>query len=173
MGIDTARLRELAEAATPGPWCVEHGRVYSGDTEVAAMPGSRSWWHDADFIAAANPAAILRLLDALNEAEDRADLLRDEVGRVTRSRDEWEANAGGALRAMDEHNCHQQAERAFQRAAAAEAAIARVRERHRRRPWDFLRDSQTFGQTKFPDRCDACRTPWPCPTICALEGVES
>lgn len=52
----------------------------------------------------------------------------------------------------------------------AEAKVARVEGLHFRRPWDFLRDSVTFGQTQYPDLCDHCRSNWPCPTLAALKG---
>lgn len=77
-----ARLRRLAEAATPGEW-VRNGSFTSGvfvdgagDQPVAEFETLR----DAEFAMAANPAEILRLLDALDAAEGRkaADaLIRD------------------------------------------------------------------------------------------------
>lgn len=77
MTIDTARLRALAEAATPGPWeADDHGfwrwtdeaarqgeyvlcAEYEYDTGVTMQCSDA----DAAYIAAASPDAILRLLD--------------------------------------------------------------------------------------------------------------
>lgn len=74
MTTDLMKLRELAEAATPGPWIVSDptetmhavrtasGRIvadvgYSGTIERDQI--------NADYIAAANPAKVIELLDAL------------------------------------------------------------------------------------------------------------
>lgn len=54
-------LREKAKAATPGPWRPYHaGLVLRAD---GAQVGHAEFAHDAAFIAAANPSAILSLLD--------------------------------------------------------------------------------------------------------------
>lgn len=89
MTEDTMTLRKLAEAATPGPW-QEEGRDVDHDKMLARgdNPGDsvglgcdvegppegwmRGQFHrhaDAAYIAAANPAAILRLLDRLEAVE--------------------------------------------------------------------------------------------------------
>ena len=52
---------------------------------------------------------------------------------------------------------------------ALATAVERVRALHYRRPHGAL-DFVAHGQTDFPDLCDYCRTPWPCPTIRALDG---
>jgi hypothetical protein len=70
---DWKRLRELAEAATPGPWMVE-GRdvfepiqVYAHSRDVCAFdtydhrPDERG--PDAEYVAAANPQTVVALLD--------------------------------------------------------------------------------------------------------------
>lgn len=72
--IDEQKLRELAGAATPGHWTMQHiGRnewgaeVWTmnneeiGHSEIAETYTSEN----AEFITAANPAAILALLDEL------------------------------------------------------------------------------------------------------------
>jgi len=81
------RLRKLAEAATPGPWTAMHKPPKSYDDHgyrIVAGPSSGSrkgvyalrdnmvqegrgcvWGEDAEFIAAANPAFILQLMDAV------------------------------------------------------------------------------------------------------------
>ena len=69
--IDTAQLRALAEKATPGPWTIElgedgdefscyiFGQIPSGSTIVAFVEHE----DEAKYIAAADPATILSLLD--------------------------------------------------------------------------------------------------------------
>ena len=76
MTVDTTKLRELAQKATPGPWyskwpeerCawkdIGHSRypvAYTGDCFDDAP--------NAEFIAAANPSAVLALLDKLDGTE--------------------------------------------------------------------------------------------------------
>lgn len=77
-------LKALAEKATPGPWKAD-GTIYEHMvSEIRSiMPGeergiAQVWQHpqgfaDARFIAAANPATVLSLLAALEEAEGRLD----------------------------------------------------------------------------------------------------
>ncbi|MBQ0189150.1 MULTISPECIES: ead/Ea22-like family protein, partial [Enterobacter cloacae complex] len=72
--IDKRALREAAEKATKGHWAVEFDdEIYSSDGvnhEQIAMVFSENEVRDAAFIAAANPATVLALLDEL-EAKDR------------------------------------------------------------------------------------------------------
>ena len=72
--IDKRALREAAEKATKGQWAVEFDdEIYSTDgvnNEQIAMVFSGNEVRDAEFIAAANPATVLALLDEL-EAKDR------------------------------------------------------------------------------------------------------
>lgn len=100
--IDLTRLKAAAQAATPGPWTVGYGDgltgsrvgavvpLDSGDTPhipIAAGDEAVSWvtsfepddderaqmQRDADFIAAANPAAVLELIERLeDQAKDIA-----------------------------------------------------------------------------------------------------
>ncbi|MFB4959694.1 ead/Ea22-like family protein, partial [Enterobacter hormaechei subsp. xiangfangensis] len=90
--IDKQQLREAAEKATKGQWAVEFDdEVYSTDgvnNEQIAMVFSENEVRDAAFIAAANPATVLALLDELealklanaaqddhtNQQQDRIDL---------------------------------------------------------------------------------------------------
>ena len=81
--IDTNELRRLAQAATSGGWYVERGRYVYGCKDVT---DGEEEWHpviactdddetnvnfegNAAFIAAANPATTLELLDRLEAAE--------------------------------------------------------------------------------------------------------
>ena len=82
-----AELRRLAEAATPGPWATAAFQLV---IDVArridvGMCGHRD---DAAFIAAANPATVLALLDAAAER----DALAAAVERVRALADEWTYN---------------------------------------------------------------------------------
>lgn len=73
--IDKRGLREVAEKATKGRWAVEFDdEIYSTDGvnhEQIAMVFSENEARDAAFIAAANPATVLALLDELEAAEKR------------------------------------------------------------------------------------------------------
>ena len=84
--LDRATLRALAKAATPGPWEAEGDYkspdIIAGDLVVAVTiasdmkpPVNKA---NAEFIAAANPAAVLALLDEVAR-------LRDLLGRVLAS----------------------------------------------------------------------------------------
>ena len=84
---DLAELRRLAEAATPGPWHAATGAALQTDAGVDATHVWYCRWRDerflsiskvldneldqttpedAAYIAAANPAAVLALLDKLD-----------------------------------------------------------------------------------------------------------
>lgn len=73
--IDKQALREAAEKATPGPWRmaltkfngITHGKFsFTKEDIIASSPEKRN----SIFIAAANPATVLALLDEL-EAKDK------------------------------------------------------------------------------------------------------
>ena len=90
-------LRRLAEAATPGPWFAHeakrsantkyrwvgrrhHQQNGSGVCRIIGDPGPPDRKDaDAAYIAAANPAAILALLDRLRDAEAREARLREAL----------------------------------------------------------------------------------------------
>lgn len=84
---ETPDLRALAEAATPGPWESFHDRI-APDTAVVTAEHDESLavcehehepqFRDADaaFIAAANPTAVLALLDEVDRL--RADITAAE-----------------------------------------------------------------------------------------------
>ena len=84
MTIDTKRLRELAEKATPGPWVVEETRESSTlrfqrpYPEYTAPDGrvlSLSMGHEnAEFIAATDPQTVLALLDEIDRLRTGRDL---------------------------------------------------------------------------------------------------
>ena len=62
-------LRKLAEAATPGPWHCHKGAVGASDHDYSGQQVeihiADSGTRDAAYIAAANPQAILDLLDEI------------------------------------------------------------------------------------------------------------
>ena len=94
-----AELRRLAEAATPGPWEAfgavdgRRGERWLGvTTDMRAIESARAGdvfaaqnctRQDALFIAAANPAAVLGLLDHLAHMREARDNARAEVERLT------------------------------------------------------------------------------------------
>ena len=89
---DVAELRRLAEAATPGPWEAfgavdgRRGERWLGvTTDMRAIESARAGdvfaaqnctRQDALFIAAANPAVMLALLDAAAERDRLAECVR-------------------------------------------------------------------------------------------------
>ena len=83
--IDKRGLREAAEKATKGRWAVEFDdEIYSTDGvnhEQIAMVFSENEARDAAFIAAANPATVLALLDEL-EAKDRKILKLEKLAEA-------------------------------------------------------------------------------------------
>ena len=99
--IDTNELRKLCTSATPGPWTATNRSDWS---ECVA---EISDWHvvptlqqselsnmdvDAAYIAAANPATVLALLDALVDAHRNMDdfgLLADKKTSECRSLIKW------------------------------------------------------------------------------------
>ncbi|HBY1008098.1 TPA: hypothetical protein MIP48_26625, partial [Klebsiella pneumoniae] len=92
------RMKAAAEKATPGPWYVhdkpcEDGNygIDTSDKEFLAEAvvwlgfARQSIWReeDAKYIALANPANILALVEALEKAQTKADvydMLRDDYG---------------------------------------------------------------------------------------------
>ena len=92
---DLAELRRLAEAATPGPWDFHRPhpnyRAYAVDRvmpgghlgEDVATTGDVCAEENGAYIAAANPAAVLGLLDRLAHMREARDNARAEVERLT------------------------------------------------------------------------------------------
>lgn len=88
---DHAELRRLAKAATPGPWTLYVPEDYQGPEElpgygVECAEGRAIVWgalepetgcqfdRDAEFIAAANPQAILAMLDEIDRLRSRLEI---------------------------------------------------------------------------------------------------
>lgn len=91
MGIDLTKLKELAERATPGPWTLYVPENYQGPEElpgygVECAEGRAIIWgalepetgcqfdRDAEFIAAANPQAILGLIAEVERLRNRLEI---------------------------------------------------------------------------------------------------
>lgn len=74
--IDHARLRELAEKATPGPWELIGGDEYVTGVGIMVAPddgGVSS--EDAEFISATDPQTVLALLDELDVLNDQIEVM--------------------------------------------------------------------------------------------------
>lgn len=85
---DHAKLRELANAATSGEWTsiARHTESRFGDgsriCDVANAPNRIVAYEvaepDADYVAAANPRAVLGLLDEIERLRDRGNGYKEE-----------------------------------------------------------------------------------------------
>lgn len=90
MSVDLDKLEQLARAATPGPWEARGGthQVVAGQGEGRdGVVATAREYSDVDFIAAANPAAVLELVQRLRAAERRNEGLaakaREAIGDRT------------------------------------------------------------------------------------------
>ena len=92
--IDKRALREAAEKATKGQWAVEFDdEVYSTDgvnNEQIAMVFSENEVRDAAFIAAANPATVLALLDELEAKDKSIDFLKEQLAQLANFNPDWD-----------------------------------------------------------------------------------
>jgi hypothetical protein len=82
MTTDTKRLRELAEAATPGPWKWSATEGSDASFKITTSDHTLLGRDDARFIAAANPQAVIALLDQLAAANAEIERLREETLRL-------------------------------------------------------------------------------------------
>ena len=91
--MNIEELKRLAEAATPGPWEVRAGvlRKIGEQQQIATIYRP----YNSQFIAAANPAAVLELIDYVEylrgknrEHFDACIGCDEELKRVTKQRDE-------------------------------------------------------------------------------------
>jgi hypothetical protein len=76
---DLSRLESLAREATPGPWMsldFQPWKVWDG--EGNNLLGSFANDCDGAYIAAANPAAVLALIERARELEGKLEAIRDE-----------------------------------------------------------------------------------------------
>lgn len=177
--IDKQALREAAEKATKGQWAVEFDdEIYSTDGvnhEQIAMVFSENEASDAAFIAAANPATVLALLDELegkgskiaNLTVERDALREGEMGDARHSNtraaadiyfqlvEECEIPAGGSLVEYVD-DMREKLEAAEKRIAELEAKLETA---------DKLQDSAfrhglqhgfSYGQTNDQARYEQC-----------------
>lgn len=107
--VDINELRRLAQVATPGPWHFWHGWVAAeidkdGGIVIVERPTPSGGKYQArvdanfKFIAAANPQAILELLDRLEVAERDAAHQKALADSALRVAEGWEEKCN-ALRA--------------------------------------------------------------------------
>jgi len=85
--IDKRALRQLADRATPGPWEEENGEVWimrngTANSILTSICGDdtsgQQDFDNARFIAAANPATVLALLDELEDKDKSIAKLQSE-----------------------------------------------------------------------------------------------
>lgn len=101
-----AELRRLAEAATPGEWRARGNEVLNGGQNrkpIVTRPDHQGM-ADADYIAAANPATVLSLLDALEAAEADAEAneeAHDQALRAIRQMDAEKARLRARVEALE------------------------------------------------------------------------
>lgn len=85
---DLSRLESLAREATPGPWfraIANDTAVRSDDVDIAQTVGAYELeWErmeaDAAYIAAANPAAVLALIELLAQCKATLEALHPSAG---------------------------------------------------------------------------------------------
>lgn len=98
--LNKQALREAAEKATKGQWAVEFDdEIYSTDGvnhEQIAMVFSENEASDAAFIAAANPATVLALLDELEGKDKRIAELQAMLARLYAECDTGERRGNGS-----------------------------------------------------------------------------
>lgn len=120
---DYQELRRLAEQATPGPWDFDPGdkvrkaRVTQSANEYGVMdafiPGTMNRYHDAAYIAAANPATILALLSERQENQDRIAALEELEQRLRADLEELDLQWGEWDDGEDQHGDSIPPERSF------------------------------------------------------------
>lgn len=106
--VDVAALRATAEAATPGPWVLGHelvtdlaGSAIAATTEF--VEGYLDDWrgeNNAKFIAAANPSAVLAILDERDDDEAHIAQLEAMLDTENQGRIQAEAARDRAIRAL-------------------------------------------------------------------------
>lgn len=85
------KLKELAEAATPGPWeydlgnwqvekCIDRYTVCETNYDCEFRSRFKKAHEDGEYIAAANPKTLLSLLDYIEALEEECELARSMFG---------------------------------------------------------------------------------------------
>ena len=172
---DRKKLRRLAEAATPGPWWADTGATIGDDSDEATHVWFRAarndlylaigkvldndldqtTFEDAEFIAAANPAAVLDLLDQLDAAEAKL------------------AKANRSLIELKPDPVSHRQDREFIQACSPDVVLALLAERDALAAKVERVQALHFGEYVEGEdwnRCFECGDEWPCSTIRALDG---
>lgn len=110
--IDKRALREAAEKATPGPWCIaRNGKTITSNQshpvaviteDFHRMLANGKTGGDAEFISAANPVTVLALLDELGAAEKRNAELEVSHAQVINARDNYKRVASEGIQSLAE-----------------------------------------------------------------------
>ncbi|EJZ7018015.1 ead/Ea22-like family protein [Salmonella enterica] len=108
--LNKQALREAAEKATPGPWEMEQENIWFTDADgytkhlMYAQQGDdvddKQDHYNTAFIAAANPATVLTLLDDLVAAEKRIAELEHSETQLIDERDNAESALNDAYKAV-------------------------------------------------------------------------
>lgn len=153
-------LRRLAQAATPGPWALDHLPTVFGQVDPSLRPGDTVLLGhaedaaDARFIAAANPQVILALLDRTADLEARLAEARAtiETLRVDRCCGHLCCPGGIACCCLPEREAYERLpaveadrDRLLARAEAAEAE---------RDTWKARCDAEAWESETFEDELD-------------------
>ncbi|GKI80391.1 hypothetical protein NUBL21976_37080 [Klebsiella pneumoniae] len=111
------RMKAAAEKATPGPWYVhdkpcEDGNYGIDTSDKEFLAEAVVWWgfarqsiwreEDAKYIALANPANILALVEALEKAQQRIAELEESNAQVIQSRDHYKRMTEEGLKQLAE-----------------------------------------------------------------------
>ncbi|HHH3523456.1 ead/Ea22-like family protein [Enterobacter hormaechei] len=97
--IDKQALREAAERATESDWIVDahegwHAVIpvadaVNGNYIIAEFQGPESK-RNRDFVAAANPATVLALLDELEAKDKSISFLKDQLAQLANFNPDWD-----------------------------------------------------------------------------------
>ena len=171
-----AELRRLAESATPGPWVSGDPSFGEGNAQCIVSiseramgrdiqgPNLRPALFDVEFIAAANPAVMLTLLDAAAERDEIAGRLAHLLCDLTGGRmSKTSYSVPVMVQEIEQYlsECHE-SDLKDERDALA-AAVERVQALHVA--------ARFSGATRWV--CSECCIDWPCPTSRALNESET
>lgn len=132
-------LKAAAEKATPGPWYVhdkpcEDGNYGIDTSDKEFLAEAVVWWgfarqsiwreEDAKYIALANPASILALVEALEKAQHRLDELENDEVRQRLANAEHQLY----MAELAKHNLKASRKAQFRKRRAAEKRIAELEE---------------------------------------------
>jgi len=82
--VDLEELKDKASVATPGPWChqVKDGAIFTTWGTQGGWIALTRKGDDCAYIAAANPSAVLELIERLQQAEAERDTLKAERATI-------------------------------------------------------------------------------------------